>query len=95
MGEKINHFDLPVCIKFRQKILEGQLCYQVDINQIKNQVEAKEAIKHGLLVMIDYNDDKMITEHLNGPARNELHETLSKEDNIIGAKIFIETLGKV
>ena len=95
MGEKIDQFDWPVCNKFKPKMLEGQLCYQVDVNEFKDQVDGQKAIKHGMLIMMDYNQDKSITDvHLNGPLANDLHETLSEEDKKHGAKIYIETLGR-
>ena len=96
MGEKIDLFDLPVCNSFKPKLLEGQLCYQVDVNEVKDQVDTQKAIKHGMVVILDYNEDKMITEdnaEVNVPLLNNLHDILSKEDKALEAKFYIETLG--
>ena len=97
MGEKIDLFDLPVCNIFRHKMLEGQLCYTVEINKLKDQVDAQEAVKQGILVVMDYNHDKVIRQNNaegNGPLANDLHFKLRKEDSSLAAKIYIETLGR-
>ena len=101
MGEKIDLFDLPICTMFIPKILDGQLCYEVDVNEIKDKVDVQEAIKHGLMFMMDYNEDKMITDNsaeMNGPLEKDLHSQhefiLRKVDETLAAKIYIETLGR-
>ena len=35
MGIKIDHFDIPVCTSFKDKIVENQLCYTVDPNKYR------------------------------------------------------------
>ena len=34
MGVKIDQFDVPVCKSFRPKIIQDQLCYTVDPNEL-------------------------------------------------------------
>ena len=41
MGVKIDEFDVPVCNSFRPKVLMDQLCYEVDPNKYKNQIDLK------------------------------------------------------
>ena len=101
MGEKIDLFNVPVCNMFTPKILEGQLCYEVNVNEVKDKVDAKEAIKHGLIFILDYNQDKMITDNnaeVNDPLENDLHPQhkliLRKVDETLAAKIYIETIGR-
>ena len=94
MGKKIDLFDYPVCNIFRPKLLKGQLCYQVDVNAVKDQVDAEKAIKHGLVVILDYNEDrtKIDNAEVNGPLENNLHDN---EDKAIEARIYVETLGRI
>ena len=83
---KIPDFDWPVCNKFTPKFLNGQLCYQVDVNEVKNQVDAKEAMKHGLLIAMDYNEDKMLIENIadvSGLSPRVSYDTLSKKDKTV------------
>ena len=37
MGVKIDKFDVPVCNSFQAKVLNDQLCYEVDLNRFSNQ----------------------------------------------------------
>ena len=41
MGVKIDQFDVPVCNAFQAKIMNDQLCYEVDLNTFsdKNNIE--------------------------------------------------------
>ena len=34
MGKKIDKFSLPVCNSFKAKILNDQLCYELDVNEV-------------------------------------------------------------
>ena len=59
VGETDPNFSIPVCNKFKPRILEGQLCYYLDINEFKNKVDDKKLMSHGLVMMLDYNEDRM------------------------------------
>ena len=37
MGTTIPQFELPVCNKFKPYVLDGRLCYLVDVDKIENQ----------------------------------------------------------
>ena len=58
MGVKINQFDVPVCNSFRPKIIRDQLCYTVDPNEYKNQIDLKGKIS--LSLYIHYNEDRQM-----------------------------------
>ena len=97
MGARVSKFDLPVCDKFRPVILEGQLCYQVDVNQFMNQIDRKKLMSHGLVFMMDYNSNWM------GPLRNtqwdtdmeyEVFDEEENEDSNHDAIIYVKTIGK-
>merc|ERR1719320_904178 len=63
MGTTIPQFELPVCNKFEPHVLDGRLCYLVDVNKIKGQVEdPQEAMKTGLIFALDYNKERMLAE---------------------------------
>ena len=95
MGEKISLFELPVCNMFRPKMVQGQLCYQVDVNEVKDQVDVQDAIKYGLIFLMDYNGDKMLTKNYGdeGHLTNGLHKFLTENDEQLTAKIYVDTLG--
>ena len=55
MGKKINGFDDPVCDSFEAKIRNDQLCYEVDLEKLKDKKRIKEQLKSGLVLILDYN----------------------------------------
>jgi hypothetical protein len=97
VGREVQNFEVPVCNKFMPIVLEGQLCYQLDVNILKNQIDRNKLMTHGLSFMMDYNTNRM------GPDLNSLlakspEENISDEkddkDTANEAMIYIETLGK-
>ena len=56
LGKNVNNFQVPVCDIFRMKIVNGQVCYEADINQYKNKATRNALIK-GLSLIIDTNDE--------------------------------------
>ena len=57
LGEESPDFHVPVCRLFREKIVNGQVCYEADLNQYRDRVNWKEALSSGLSLIIDTNDE--------------------------------------
>ena len=55
VGKRFAGFNFPVCSLFREKIVEGQVCYEADINQFKDKVNWVEALSRGLGLIVDTN----------------------------------------
>ena len=60
LAVKIDQFDFPVCNSFRAKVLNDQLCYEVDVNELINRRILLKEIKMGLMFMIDHNEDRQV-----------------------------------
>ena len=56
-GEEFSNFHVPVCRLFREKIVNGQVCYEADLNQYRDRVNWKEALSSGFNLIIDTNDE--------------------------------------
>ena len=66
MGVMIDQFDVPVCNSFKAKVLNDQLCYEVDPNKYMNKtiLSAEEynlRLKQGVTLYIDTNEDRQTT----------------------------------
>ena len=97
MGVKIDQFELPVCNKFKQKIVRGRRCFQVDVNEFRDQVDDEKVVENGLMLVMDYNEDKMVTDlihELELSLSNDLSEIHKKHNEKQEAMIYIETLGR-
>ena len=73
MGETMDDVEFPVCNKFRPRILSGQLCYSVDVNEFKDQIETKK-LRNGLVLLIDYKRGRMLRDIYEN--RNRQNSTL-------------------
>ena len=100
MGITIPQFELPVCNKFEPHVLDGRLCYLVDVNKFKDQVEDPEKAAHtGLIFALDYNKDRMMAEKPVDENLGFTHNLYDLQNNDVKEKqdmatIHIETLGK-
>ena len=94
MGKSVDNFNIPVCDKFRPTLLEGQLCYQLDANKFSKKVNKEEIASQGVLMLLDYNLDRMVTHKEDDTLTVEDSSLLKKnKKNINDAMIYIETLG--
>ena len=96
MGEFASNFSIPVCTKFQQTVLNGRRCYRFDVNEFKHEVDSKKLMSHGLIFLMDYNEDR-IGLNMNNNSElslsNDLGDMQENNDNKQDAMIYIETLG--
>ena len=100
MGTNIPQFELPVCNKFEPHVLDGRLCYLVDVNKIKDQVDPEKAAYTGLIFALDYNKERMMAEkpvNDNPELTRNLYQLQNNDEKeeLDLATIHIETLGRV
>ena len=87
MGVKIDQIDVPVCNSFRPKIRKDQLCYTVDLNEIKKKTGLKSKVF--FTFFIDFNEDRELS-----VAQNMKEQKNYEITNRSMSEIFIETIGK-
>ena len=78
MGVHIDQFNVPFCTAFRPKYFNDQLCYSVDLNQIKMTNYIKEKLSFSLF--IDFNKER------------EFSNTFQEKQDL-KSYIFIESIG--
>ena len=79
IGEKLSDFQVPVCSLFRKKIFSGQVCYEADLNQFKNKIDWKRALKKGFNFIIDTNDEYDVKNLFQRRLENNLEWDIFKE----------------
>ena len=102
MGQKYKKFDDPVCNSFKDKTLRGQVCYEVDPNKyIKSidQTEKSEALRKGLIFLMDYNEDRQNIlnswEYSNNTSRkkpSDMFKSFSKQLSEEKSDIHVQTI---
>ena len=60
VGVKIDQFDDPVCNSFQAKIVNDQLCYEVDLNRFSNKSNIAKEVEVGFYFLMDYNEDRQV-----------------------------------
>ena len=85
IGKERSELDnLTVCDKFEPTILEGQLCYSLDIAKLGVET-TKSGKANGLFLLLDPNPHKIIK------TEKEVRESRSEEQSF---KVFIHTLAQ-
>ena len=94
MGIRIDDFDVPVCNSFKAKVLNDQLCYQVDPNVFKN---SSDDLTEGLTLLIDLNEDRMVLREEKTHNESKNHGLNKRITHLHkqGITIYLDTLGEI
>ena len=60
MGVKMDNFTVPVCRSFEAKIMNDQLCYEVDLKTFSYNNNIEKELKIGFNFLMDYNEDRQV-----------------------------------
>ena len=100
VGTNIDQFHSPVCTAFKQKIVNDQVCYEIDVNRFKGDVDWEESLQFGLSLVLDTNEEYDVSKLLAG---EEQIETNDVEDELLNSyhrieqdkfTIFLNTISK-
>ena len=98
LGRKVDGFQAPVCSAFTRKIVNNQLCYEVDLNRFRDQVDWKESLQSGLSLVIDTNDEydvrKLMTENKNIKTEEDVLDSYFKNNWQEKFSIILKTISK-
>ena len=94
VGEKIEAFDLPICNAFTPRILNFQLCYQLDL---KDKHIPNFKGQPYIIFLLDYNEDHQLPLVASNIAPSDVYknmnEMMASNHRTRKAMIFIESLG--
>ena len=96
MARKIAHFEVPVCNSFKAKVLNDQLCYEVDLNEFSNKSNLQRELKSGFNFIMDYNEDRQVTFNHNFSRGEDMSLTgnVVESDQDQQAVIYLNTVGE-
>ena len=86
-GREVDGFNDLVCNSFKAKILNDQLCYEIDLEKYKNQKNIKEQLMSGLVLFLDYNLERQ--SKMYNPQEYKKH---SDENDV---HIYLDTISKL
>ena len=61
MGANYSNFKVPVCNSFQPIVRDEQICYELDLEKYKNELDLVKQLQEGLVLYLDYNEDKQLT----------------------------------
>ena len=91
-GKYSDKLDITVCNIFKETMLDGQLCYQADVDKFSDLVDKKKMVTEGFVFLLDYNEDRMVNEGLENRADKDLSSFGRKEDKDV--MIYADTIGE-
>ena len=77
LGTRIKEFDIPICNSFQAKVKDDQLCYELDLQKLKNNTVIEDQLKSGLFLVLDYNEDRQLilkNQIMKDPKKKRLNE---------------------
>ena len=101
IGKMIDNFTDPVCNSFEAKLLNDQLCYEVDLNKYANYSNMDKALKSGFRFILDFNEDRQVLTITEGLSVKETYGNdwfdkfnpdAEADDHY--ASIYLDTIGK-
>lgn len=90
MGTKLEQFDEPVCNSFGKKMHHDQICYEVDLDKYKDKSKIKNQLKYGLVLILDYNEDRQMY-YTNNNVEEDEDIFAPKQENTVN--IHLNTIG--
>ena len=96
VGVKIDNFDFPVCKSFQAKVLNDQLCYEVDLNRFSKKDNIDKELELGFTFLMDYNEDRQVylDEKIQSIPFGLTSSSVVKSDQNKRAIIYLNTIGK-
>ena len=99
VGIKVKEFNATVCNSFETKVLNHQLCYEMDLAKYSNKDNIHQELKSGLVFMMDYNQDRQVSfdeedheEYRFGLINRMLKP---KDKQHVHARFYLNTIGKI
>ena len=98
LSKDYGNFSLPVCSSFKRKILDGKICYQIDVKTIINETTAAGLQKGGLSLLVDTNTEYNLYRLLRMTPEEEIFDDFTEEffeaEESEKIMIHIETISK-
>ena len=88
-----HEYDVSVCNSFKAKILNDQLCYEIDVNGYIGKKDLETVNKIGLTMILDYNEERQISNSTSDSEGENANSLTEMPNNKISASIYIDTTG--
>ena len=92
IGSKIDGFDMKVCNIFKPKLHYNQLCFETDLQELKDKDNLMNQLELGLTLVLDYNEERQINQlnSKNGSVSKEEFSYNKHNDNSLS--MYLDTI---
>ena len=90
IGARVNEFKTPVCNIFRPRIYLNQLCYETNLQAIRDSQKIEKKLESGLTLVLDYNEER---QYYNSVQKNKSQET--NYHNNDDFSIYLDTISSL
>ena len=94
LGVKIDQFDHQVCDIFTPVVFNDHLCYEANLDKLRDYKKFLTQLKMGLILIIDYNEEKQFEKYVGGN-KNNIDEKKLKFTDDSAASIHMDTIGNL
>ena len=94
IGSKIDGFAMKVCNIFKPKLYYDQLCFETDLQELKDSDNLMNQLELGLTLVVDYNEERQINSNnaKNVSTSEKEHSFNLNKDNSF--TMYLDTIGK-
>ena len=96
LGQYIDAFEAPVCNIFQATNWNDQLCYEMDLNLLKDEDDLNYQLKNGLTLILDFNEERQFAkDSIQEKTEMEVsHYFYEDEDNGVQVHLDSISIGK-
>ena len=95
VGIFIDHMNVFLCNSFQAKVLNDQLCYEVDLKKFSDGNNNRKKMKLGFSFILDYNEDKQVTSYQeNNSLELGLTNSFDESEENNHAIVYLDTIGE-
>ena len=92
IGARIQEFEIPVCNIFRPRIYINQLCYETNLQDLKDSRKIGKQLEKGLTLVLDYNEERQNYNIMKQNESNNIEELYRGNDDV---SIYLDTISTV
>ena len=89
VGDNINGFEIPVCNIFRPRNYLDQLCYETNLQDLKDTQKIGKQLEIGLTLVLDYNEER---QNYNINEKNDTQMLNKLYPNNDDVSIYLDTI---
>ena len=92
IGAETEEFPIPVCDIFKPKHYFDQLCYEMNLQELKDSKKLRNQLKFGLTLALDYNEERQLDYKIS--SKNKSLEEKNDNDGNNSFSMFVDTISK-